>query len=298
MTLAATADLVAAAVAQRGAVAAFNAITLEHAEGIAEGLERAGVAGVIQLSENAVRFHGGRLAAVARACVGVAAQSGVAIALHLDHLKDTALIDEAIDTAEGLGISSLMVDAAHLSYGDNVERTHAVVRRAHAAGLWAEAEIGEVGGKDGRVLGAHEPGARTDPDEAAAFVDRTGVDGLAVAVGSSHAMTTRDALLDVDLIDRLAAGVPVPLVLHGSSGVSDVQLRQAVAAGIRKVNIGTALNLAYTGAVRAALAGNPEVTDPRTYLVEARSAVADTVAELCGVLAAAHTVSTGGGRSR
>src|SRR6185312_10019142 len=132
-------------------------------------------------------------------------------------------------------------------------------RRAHDAGLWVEAELGEIGGKDG----AHAPGVRTDPSEARAFVALTGVDGLAVAVGSSHAMTSKDAQLDLALIAELAEAVPVPLVLHGSSGVSTSMLLDAVAAGIRKVNVGTALSVAFTAAVRAFLAANPTASDPR-----------------------------------
>ena len=135
------------------------------------------------------------------------------------------------------------------------------------------------------MLGALEPGARTDPGEAAAFATQTGVDALAVAVGSSHAMTTRDAELDMALIRDIAAKVSIPLVLHGSSGVSDDNLRAAVAAGIRKVNVGTALNIAYTGAVRGVLESDAALTDPRKYLVPAREAVAETVAHLCRVVA-------------
>lgn len=107
---------------------------------------------------------------------------------------------------------------------------------------------------------AHAKGVRTDPDEAAAFVAATGVDALAVAVGSSHAMTDRSAQLDRELIARITAATPVPLVLHGSSGVSDEQLRAAVAAGMRKINVGSALNIAFTGAVRHP--GEPGVTRP------------------------------------
>ena len=110
------------------------------------------------------------------------------------------------------------------------------------------------------------------------------MDGLAVAVGSSHAMVDRSAQLDVDLIARLAAAVPVPLVLHGSSGVPDAAIAAAVAAGIRKVNIGTALNIAYTAALRAALAARPDAVDPRRYTLEARAAMADVVARFCGVV--------------
>ena len=279
MTLASTADLVASDTA----VLAFNVITLEHAEGIADGVERAGVAAVLQLSENTVRFHGGRIAPLLAACAQIATHSSATLAIHLDHFQDVALIDDAIETAAELGASSIMIDAAHLPYGDNVDRTRTFTERAHAAGLWVEAELGEVGGKDGQRKDAHAPGARTNPDEAAAFAAETAVDGLAVAVGSSHAMTTRDAALDVELIEKLAASVAIPLVLHGSSGVPDDQLRLAIAAGIRKVNVGTALNIAYTGAVRQSL--TPTTTDPRKFLAAGRQAIGDAVAQLCVTVA-------------
>jgi len=277
--LATTADLVASAAETDTAILAFNVITLEHAEGIADGVERAGVAAVLQLSENTVRFHGGRIAPLLAACAQIAVRSSAPLSIHLDHFQDVTLIDEAIETAADLGASSIMVDAAHLTYRDNVDRTRTFTERAHAAGLWVEAELGEVGGKDGQRKDAHAPGARTDPAEAAAFADETAVDGLAVAVGSSHAMTTRDATLDIELIEKLAASVAIPLVLHGSSGVSDDQLHLAVHAGICKVNVGTALNVAYTGAVRQSL--TPTTTDPRTFLAAGRQAIADTVSQLC-----------------
>jgi fructose-bisphosphate aldolase class II len=281
LTLAATADLVASAAAENTAVLAFNVITIEHAEGIADGVESAGVAALMQVSENTVLFHGGRIAPLVAACARIATRSSAAIAIHLDHFQNVTLITEAVETAADLGVTSIMVDAAHLSYRDNVDRTRSFVQRAHEAGLWVEAELGEIGGKGN----AHTPDARTDPDEAAAFAGETGVDGLAVAVGSSHAMTTPDADLDVELIRELAARVAIPLVLHGSSGVSDNQLRLAIRAGIRKVNVGTALNVAYTGAVREALSANPSATDPRKYLAAGRQAIGDTVAALCRTVA-------------
>lgn len=277
MTLARTGDLVGGT----GAVLAFNVITLEHAEGIADGLSAAGVGGILQVSENAVRFHGGRMAALVAACREVAAAADVPVSVHLDHVQDLALARDVVAEAGRLGISSLMVDAAHLSYEDNVATTAELAAAGHAQGLWVEAELGEIGGKDG----AHAPGVRTDPDEAASFVAGTGVDGLAVAVGSSHAMTTATARLDHDLIARLAERLPVPLVLHGSSGVPVDGLRAAVAAGIRKINVGTALNVGYTAQVRRYLAGDEKVTDPRKYLAGARDAVRDTVRELAGALA-------------
>jgi fructose-bisphosphate aldolase, class II len=281
VSLAATADLIAEATAADTAVLAFNVITIEHAEGIAAGAERAGTAALLQVSENTVLFHGGRLAPLVSVCARIAAQSSAPLAVHLDHFQDATLITEAIDTAAEFGATSIMIDAAHLSYRDNVDLTRSLTDRAHGAGLWVEAELGEIGGKNGQAMRAHAFGARTDPDEAASFAAATRIDGLAVAVGSTHAMTTRDARLDLDLIRRITASVSAPLVLHGSSGVPDNQLRDAVAAGIRKLNVGTALNVAYTAAIREVLAADAEATDPRKYLTAGREAIADTVAELC-----------------
>ena len=276
MSLASTAALMTSAAAQQGAVLAFNVIGIEHAQGIATGAEHAGVPVLMQVSENTVRFHGS-LSPLVSACAHIARQSSIDIAVHLDHLQNPDLITEAISTADALGVTSIMVDAAHLPYRDNVARTRLYVRQAHDVGLWAEAELGEIGGKDG----AHTPGARTDPTEAAAFSADTEIDGLAVAVGSSHAMTTRDASLDIALIGEIAARVDVPLVLHGSSGVPDDQLGRAVDAGIRKINVGTALNIAYTAAVRRVLAAETTTVDPRPHLAAGRDAIAAAVSDLC-----------------
>lgn len=276
MTLITTAELVAAADHDGRAVLAFNVVTLEHAEGIVDGLADAGGrhGAILQLSENSVRFHRGDMAPLLAACAALAAHASTPIALHLDHFQDLELIEAAIADAPGYGVSSLMIDAAHLPYDENVSRTRDLGARARAAGLWVEAELGEIGGK----LGAHAAGVRTDPAEATDFVAHTGVDALAVAVGSSHAMTTRDAGIDVDLVAALSEAVPVPLVLHGGSGVSDDVLRAAVRAGMRKLNVGTALNVAFTAAVREGLAERPDAHDPRGCLELGRAAVARTVA--------------------
>ncbi|WP_445270979.1 class II fructose-bisphosphate aldolase, partial [Streptomyces sp. DSM 41634] len=131
---------------------------------------------------------------------------------------------------------------------------------------------------------AHAPGARTDPEEALAFVAATGVDALAVAVGTSHAMTSRDARIDHGRLARLRTAVPVPLVRHGASGASAEELARAVAGGITKVNIGTALNIAMTGAIRERLAQDERGVDPRAYLAQGREAMARTVSRLMAVL--------------
>jgi fructose-bisphosphate aldolase class II len=265
--------IIDAAVRRGDGVAAFNVITLEHVEGVVAGAEAARLPVVVQISQNCVRFHGGRVRPLAAAAAAAAAESSVPVALHLDHVEDEELLWQAADA----GFGSVMYDASRLPYAENVAATRAAAEWAHRHGIWLEAELGEVGGKDG----AHAPGVRTDPLEAAEFVADTGVDALAVAVGSSHAMTTRTASLDHELIGRLRDAVPVPLVLHGSSGVPDDQLRAAVEHGMVKINVGTALNIAFTDAIRAT---GLDRSDPRGYLAPAREAIAATVTHLLGVL--------------
>jgi fructose-bisphosphate aldolase class II len=258
------------------AVGAFNVVQLEHAEAIVAGAQTAGLPVILQISENTARYHGG-LAPVGRACLAVAEAARVPVAVHLDHAESADLVREAV----ALGFTSVMFDAAKLPYARNTAATRQIADDCHRAGVWVEAELGEVGGKDG----AHAPGVRTDPREAREFVDATEVDALAVAVGSSHAMHTRDAALDFPLIARLRDAVDVPLVLHGSSGVADADLAEAVARGMTKINVSTHLNKAFTRAVRARLAEQPEVSDPRRYLGPAREAVAAEVTHLLRLLA-------------
>ena len=275
MPLASTADVVTSASRDRRGVGAFNVVQLEHAEAIVTGAARAHAPVILQVSENTVRYHGG-LEPVALATLSIARGAAVPVAVHLDHAGSPELVHEAVR----LGFTSVMFDASNLAYEANVAATAEVVAHCHTRAVWVEAELGEVGGKDG----AHAPGVRTDPEEAASFVAATGVDALAVAVGSSHAMLTQDARLDFDLIRQLGLRVPVPLVLHGSSGVPDADLTRAVAAGITKVNIATRLSKAFTAAVRAYLEENPSDVDTRAYLGRAREVVAAEVSRLLQVL--------------
>jgi len=281
MTLSTTGDLVGRAAAGGRGVLAFNFITLEHVEAILAGAEAADAPVILQLSQNAAAYHGGRARPVTAAALALAQTAAVEVALHLDHVEDMELLREAADA----GFSSAMFDAGALPYEGNVAATRAAVDWAHDAGLWLEAELGYVGGKTGAPASAHAAGVRTDPAEAAEYVGRTGVDALAVAVGSSHAMTSRSATLDHALIARLRAAVPVPLVLHGSSGLADAELRRAVASGMVKLNVGTALNIAFTAAVRDRLERDPSLVDPRRYLSDARDAMAGAVRQLASAIA-------------
>lgn len=238
MTLVTARELVAAAATAGTGVGAFNVIHLETAEALVRASAQAQLPVILQISQNCADYHGG-LEPIALATLAIARRAQTPVAVHLDHAERPELVGEAV----ALGFGSVMFDGGALPYEENVAITAAVTQNAHAAGVYVEGELGEVGGKDG----AHAPGVRTDPDEARAFVEATGVDALAVAVGSSHAMTDRTASLDLDLIARLHNALDVPLVLHGSSGVADDVIAAAVRPGMTKINVSTHLMASSRG---------------------------------------------------
>lgn len=276
MGLTPTRNLMDSAIAAGNAIGAFNVITLETAEALIDGAEQAGLPVILQISENCVSYHGS-LEPLAAATLAAARAATIPVAVHLDHAQDEALARQAVD----LGFGSVMYDGAHLDYAANVTATATVAEYAHANGVYLEAELGAVGGKDG----AHAPGVRTDPQEAVDFVAATGADALAVAVGSSHAMTERSAALDIGLIRTLSSALPVPLVLHGSSGVPDAMLAQAVAAGMVKINVATHLNGIFSNTISQYMTAHPSIVDPRKYLGAARGPVAAEVSRMLSLFA-------------
>ncbi|MBA0052259.1 class II fructose-bisphosphate aldolase [Streptomyces sp. AJS327] len=276
MPLVSTEGIVGPAYAARTGAAAFNVLHLETAEALVWAAERTGLPVILQISENCVRYHGGPLP-LTRASLALAEGASADVAVHLDHVTDPELVRAGV----AAGARSVMVDASALPYAENVEVTAELTAWCRERGAFVEAELGEVGGKDG----VHAPGARTDPEEAAAFVAATGVDALAVAVGSSHAMRERTSVLDKELIGALRDRLPVPLVLHGSSGVPDEELRRAIAAGMTKINISTHLASVFTGELRRVLAADPDLVDSRRSVGPAREAVAQEAARLLELLA-------------
>lgn len=267
--------LVLAAKNLKTAVGAFNVILLEHAEALVAGAEKANLPVILQISENCVTYHRS-LKPISVATIAIAETSSVPVSVHLDHAESEELIKEALD----LGFDSIMFDGSKLPFAQNVATSARIADLCKGYGATLEVEIGEVGGKDG----VHAPGIRTKPLEAKSFAEATGADLLAVAVGSSHAMTTRDATLDFKLIAEIAESVSVPLVLHGSSGVSDSDLKKAAAAGMSKINIATHLNYIFTKEVRQVLQSNPEIVDPRKYITPGRAAVISETARLLQLL--------------
>jgi fructose-bisphosphate aldolase class II len=257
------------------AIGAFNVILLEHAEALVMGAEKSALPLILQISENCVKYHGS-LKPISVATIAIAEASSLPISVHLDHAESEELVKQALD----LGYDSVMFDGSKLGYRENVQASQRMRTLCDSYGATLEVEIGEVGGKDG----VHAPGIRTKPAEARDFANETGAHLIAVAVGSSHAMSTRDASLDFQLIRDIAAEVKVPLVLHGSSGVSDSDLQEAVRAGMRKINIATHLNSVFTQRVRTELEKSPTLTDPRKYIGLGRDDVSDEVARLLKLL--------------
>lgn len=271
MPLIPTSVLMNSAVSSGRGIGAFNVVHLETAEALAAAAESSGLPVILQVSQNCAEYHGG-LEPISRAIIAIAEASAGRIALHLDHAEDETLARQAVD----LGYGSVMYDGGALDYAANVAATVRVADYARANGVFVEAELGRIGGKDG----AHAPGVRTDPAEAVAFVADTRVDALAVAVGSSHAMAERVAIVDLELIAELHRALPVPLVLHGSSGVADDLIVDAITAGMTKINVSTQLNRVFTAAIRDYLGQNLSVVDSRKYLAVGREALAAEAARL------------------
>jgi ketose-bisphosphate aldolase len=232
--------------AEHRAVPAFTTYTLESTRAICQAAQNTGLPAIISAGSSS--FRGVGREPLAAAALAAAAQAPVPVGVHLDHSTDPDEIAACI----ALGYSSVMIDGSHLPFEDNVAVTRAVVELAHAHGVWVEGELGGLTGDEDTSSDA-VAGELTDPDQAAEFVERTGVDALAAAVGTVHGFTTTPMHVNLDLVRAIAAVVDVPLVLHGASGLSDAELAATVSAGVAKVNVNAELRRAYVGALRAGL---------------------------------------------
>jgi fructose-bisphosphate aldolase class II len=259
------------------AIGAFNANTLEQVQAIAQAAQAETAPALIQISHRALLHIGSGNATLGLRYIAeigkIAAQSvAVPIGLHLDHATE----DEVMQ-AIGLGFTSVMFDGSELSFEKNIERTIKLRELAHSLDVCIEAEMGEVPRADpsGQIDEVLE---LTRPEEAAEFVKATGIDSLAIALGSVHAIRQKTVEIDLDRLQAIRAVVEIPLVLHGSSGVTDEHIAKGIALGLCKVNVATQLSQAFTQGVRDRLADAGEI-DPRRYLGPARDAMCERVRE-------------------
>lgn len=260
------------------AIGAFNANTMEQMQAIVLAAQAENAPVIIQVSHRALSYVGSGseirglqyMAAIGKVA---AASVDVPVSLHLDHANENEVLQ-----AIALGFTSVMFDGDYLPFAENVATTKRLCAIAHSAGVCMEAEIGEVPKPDGA---AYDPADidLTTPDDAEEFVNATGVDTLAIALGSVHGLKDKSVSLDLERLQAIRARVGTPLVLHGSSGVNDEDIAQGVRLGLSKVNIATQLNKAFTGAVRDVLSANTELVDPRKYLGPGRDAQMEVVRE-------------------
>lgn len=262
----------------RFAVGAFNADNMEILQAIIEAAEEERAPVILQVSDPTIRYAGMVLpAAMVKA---IAAEVDVPVALHLDHGTSFEQNAQAVRA----GFTSLMFDGSRLPYEENVDITRRVAGMAHAVGVPVEAELGKVLEKGASP--EEVAAAMTDPRQAAEFVRATGCDSLAVAVGSVHAMTGREAVLDVDRVQAIAERTRIPLVLHGASGVTDESVAAAIECGVCKVNVATYLKQGFMQALCGILDEAPDEVDFRKLFAPARDAAKERVREKMRLLGA------------
>jgi ketose-bisphosphate aldolase len=228
------------------AVAAFTVYTLESIRAVVDAAETCERPVLMSVGASSYRVTGAR--ELAAAALAAAERASAPVGVHLDHCTDEDEITRAVE----LGYSSVMYDGSGLSFDENVERTAAVVARAHAEDVWVEGELGALAGDEDASTGVTAM-ELTDPAQAADFATRTGVDALAVAVGTVHGFSAVPMLVDLDRLAAVAAGTSTPLVLHGASGLPDDNLEAAVRSGVVKVNVNAELRQAHRRALEQAL---------------------------------------------
>lgn len=230
------------------AVGHFNIHNQEFIRAVVQAAESERSPAILAVGMMSVKYMG--LEPLISACQSISRETEVPIAVHLDHARDLDIVKQALE----LGINSVMFDGSSLGFEENVEKTTKVVEMAHDCGATAEGEIGIVPHGTASVSQAE----MTDPALAVEFAERTGVDFLAVSLGSVHGMKSAGTSLDQNLLQRLHEQIPVPMVLHGASGVIDDQITMAVENGIRKINVNTGLKVVLKSYLSSRLIEQPE----------------------------------------
>ena len=277
------------------AIGAFNINNMEIIQGIVDAAQKQNSPVILQASSGAIKYA--IIKYLMKMVEAAVEETNIPIAIHLDHGPDFETCKMCIDN----GFTSVMIDGSKYSFEENVALTKKVVDYAHERGVVVEAELGQLAGIEDDVNVSEEDAKYTDPDQAKEFVERTGCDSLAIAIGTSHGAYKfkGEARLRMDILKQVKEKIPnTPIVLHGAStvipelvetcnnyggdipgakGVPDEILHEASLSGVSKINVDTDLRLAFTGEIRKALAENPSAFDPRKYLTPAREKITEVV---------------------
>lgn len=273
MSLVPLADLLKKAEQGGYAIGAFNCNNMEIVQSIVMAAEAERSPVIVQASQGAIKYAGlGYIIALARQA---AERAAVPVVLHLDNGTSFDQVMQCIR----FGFTSVMYDGSHHPLDENIAQTRKVVEIARVFGVSVEAELGRIGGTEDDISVSDAEAFYTDPAEAERFVQETDVDALAVAIGTAHGQYIGDPKLDFDRLAEISKRISCPVVLHGSSGVSDESIRAAIDHGVRKINIDTDIREAFVGAMRKVLDNNPKEIDPRKVLGPARDAGVEIIRE-------------------
>lgn len=277
MALVTTKELLLNAQKEGYAIGAFNVENMEMVQAVIEAAEELKSPVIMQTTPSTLKYATpelfyGNVAAVAKS-------AGVPVAMHLDHGNSFEMAMRAFRA----GYTSIMIDGSHSPLEENIEITKSVVKACHASGVPVEAELGKVGGKEDDLDGGN--GGYTDPEDAAYFVKETGVDSLAVAIGTAHGVYKGIPKLDIERLSKIKEVVDIPLVLHGTSGIPDEDVKECIRRGMCKVNYATDLRIAFTEGVKEVLEAAPDTIDPKKYNAKGREKVKEYVMgrmKVCG----------------
>lgn len=255
----------------RYAVPAFNIHNLETIQVVVDTASELGSPVILAGTPSTLDYAGGEyIVAIAETA---AKKYNIPIAVHLDHFEKIDDIKRYLD----LGFKSCMIDASHEVFEENIKLTKEVVSYAHRLGATVEAELGRLGGQEDDLSVDEKDSIYTDPKSAVEFIVRTGVDSLAVAIGTAHGLYKGEPKLDFERLKRIRELVSIPLVLHGASDVPDEMVRRAIEYGISKVNVATDLKIPFADAVKKYFIENPDANDPRKYMTPGKKAMREVV---------------------
>ncbi|KAB7895289.1 tagatose bisphosphate family class II aldolase [Rouxiella sp. S1S-2] len=261
------------------AVPAFNVHNLETVQVVAE--TAAEMESPVIMAGTPGTFSYAGTDYLVEICQAAARRYNLPLALHLDHHEEMNDIENKVHQ----GILSVMIDGSHLPFRQNIELVLQAVKLCHRYGASVEAELGRLGGQEDDLVVDSADSFFTDPLAAREFVEVTGIDSLAVAIGSAHGLYQGEPKLDFDRLEKIRQQVDIPLVLHGASGIPEAMVKRAIALGICKVNVATELKIAFADAVKGYFNQHPDANDPRKYIVPGKQAMKAVVAEkirICG----------------